>query len=358
MIECTVCGTLNHPTEKFCVNCRAFLEWQDGAGKRTGAGQGAGTGTTPPARPTGGKETAAGTGSTARTGPATGDTGTATTGVDEAPTSPQAVRPSPEVRRRAAEPSPQPPVPARTDGVVPCPSCGVGNPAQRRFCQACAAPLQAGTVTPQPWWVRLRTRLTGRSRYAAGERRQHRVARSTRRLLKMTAALCLAAVLAVVGRPLAQRLIAELRDETRAHVPLSPDGFYASPWLPDSPPNNVCDGATNEYWAPSGPAPGAWVEVSFNLPVRLLDILVTPGVSIVQEQFLAHARPHELTVVATARDGRTITRRLDLRDQPGPQTFAFESPQTVRVRFVVRSTFGPTGSPSVAIGELEFRGRR
>lgn len=49
---------------------------------------------------------------------------------------------------------------------------------------------------------------------------------------------------------------------------------------------------------------------------------------------------------------------IELRDEPGEQHFDVAASNVVRIRLVVRSTYGPGLIPSVAIGEAEFFGRR
>jgi hypothetical protein len=141
-------------------------------------------------------------------------------------------------------------------------------------------------------------------------------------------------------------------------VPLRPTGTAASSAGTGTPASRIIDGAINRYWAPTGKAAGAWVEVSYDKPVRVLDIVVTPGISKEQDKFLTVGRPSELDVVATRRDGKTVEKVLHLRDEPGGQTFKFQAPDSVRLRLTVRSTYGPRSAPAVAIGEVEFFGRR
>jgi hypothetical protein len=324
MIVCAACGTENRDDARFCADCGAFLEWE-----------GAPVGPVNTADPT------------VPTAPATGTVGSAI---------PVEVQPTEAPRRRPVQPPRAAVHRGPLPGEVACPTCGSGNEPSRRFCRSCGALLAHPEAVRLSWWRRLRNRLARRRGYAAGERRRRRDNRATRRLLAITAALCLV-VIAVLAAPLIRRGVADLRDMTGAHVPIRPDGFGASSFLREAPPANVTDGATNRYWAPQGEAAGSWVEVLFTRPVRLLDIVVTGGVGTDQERFLRNSRPHELDVVATAPGGATIRKTLTLRDEPGPQHFAFEAHDTVRVRFFVKSTYGPAGTPSVAIGELEFFGR-
>lgn len=358
MIICAACGTQNRDDTRFCVDCGAFLEWEGTPAAPAPTVPATSAGKATPANPI----AAGGAGVSATAGPAaaapaavagqeaSADTPTA----DPAPVvAPAPVQPGEAPRRRSAPPPPVDDRRAPLPGELVCPNCGSGNERGRRFCRSCGATLLAQAEAVRlPWW----RRLFRRRGYAAGERRRRHDHRMPRRLLAMVAALCLVAV-AVAARPLIIRGINNLKDVTSAHVPIRPDGFDASSFLREASPANVSDGATNRYWAPQGQAVGSWVEASFIRPVRLLDIVVTPGVGADEQQFLKHARPHELAVVATAKNGAATTKTLTLRDEPGPQHFTYEAHDTIRVRFIVRSTYGPGGTPSVAIGELEFFGR-
>ncbi len=382
MIVCAACGAQNRDDVRFCGECGAFLEWEgspatpvststavaaNGAaanGVTTGgaAASGATTnGTTANGVTTSPVAAGAGPASATPTVVVGEEASTAAPSGDPAPVSPApvipaAVQPGDAPRRRTATPPPpdvrRPPLP----GELACPSCGSGNERSRRFCRSCGVPLAQAEVVRLPWWRRLVRWLFGRRSYTAGERRRPRVPAAARWLRVVIALVCLVAV-AAVARPLIVRAVNGVKDQTGAHVPIRPDSFSASSSQREAPPADVSDGATNQYWAPQGPAAGSWLEVSFVKPVRLLDIVVTPGVGTEQGEFLKHARPHDLDVVATAKDGKTTTKALALRDEPGPERFDFEAHDVVRVRFIVKSTYGPGGTPSVAIGELEFFGR-
>ena len=121
---------------------------------------------------------------------------------------------------------------------------------------------------------------------------------------------------------------------------------------------NIADGATNRFWAPAGDGLDSWVQVRYADPVRVLDIVVTAGVSTEQELFLTVRRPAELAVTATRADGSTVESTLVLKDQPGEQHFSFEAADVVSLRLIVRSVYGPASRPGAAIGEVEFFGRR
>ncbi|MFJ8579972.1 NADase-type glycan-binding domain-containing protein [Micromonospora sp. NPDC093277] len=260
--------------------------------------------------------------------------------------------------REPVDPADLPPRPARPGPV--CPSCGVDNAPGRRFCRSCGAQL-AAAVGPAPkrtWWQRWWDRLRRRTPRRRSPRADRPAARATRRTLLIVLALCLVAVLAVVGPPLARLAVEAVRDRIQDPVPLVPAAVTASSEAPGASAARLTDGATNRYWAPNGKAADAWVEGRFTEPVRLLTVVITPGVSPRRQAYLAAGRPRALTVVTVDADGKQHETEIELRDEPGEQHFDVAASNVVRIRLVVRSTYGPGLIPSVAIGEAEFFGRR
>ncbi|GAB2964367.1 hypothetical protein GCM10027280_61550 [Micromonospora polyrhachis] len=351
MIVCAECGTSNRDNERFCGECGAFLEW-DGAVVE---------GATPaPATQTAQR---AETTDPGLASPSPGDSPDTKSSdpvdrpsVVDRTTDPVAVQPGQAQPRRPVRPVEEPRSAAAADDRA-CPRCQAGNEKLRRFCRTCGAPLVETEVAARlPWWRRLLDRLRQRSQEARS-RRDRRATTNAKRLLKIVAVICVLVILAIVGPPLVSRAISEVRDLAQPHVPLTPATVTASSAGSATPASRVADGAHNRYWAPTGPAVDSWVEVAFARPVRVLDILVTPGISIDQAKFLTVGRPDQLEVSATTSDGKVVGETLKLRDQPGAQTFKFEASGVVRLRIVVRSTYGPQSEPTVAIAEVEFFGR-
>ncbi|MFU8850462.1 NADase-type glycan-binding domain-containing protein [Micromonospora sp. SL1-18] len=250
---------------------------------------------------------------------------------------------------------PRPPEPRRA-----CPACGVDNAPGRRFCRSCGAQLAtpAGPAPRRSWWQRWWDRLRRRTPRRRSLRDDRRATRAARRTLLIVLVLCLVAVLAVVGPPLARRAVEAVRDRTQDPTPLVPAAVTASSEAPGAGAARLTDGANNRYWAPNGAAAGAWVEGRFTEPVRLLTVVITPGVSPRRQAFLAAGRPRGLTVITIDTDGQQRETDIELRDEPGEQHFDVAASNMVRIRLVVRSTYGPGLIPSVAIGEAEFFGRR
>jgi len=388
MLVCSECGTRNPPGTQFCGECGSFLEWAgetpatDSAapvvGARTSGTQTATTAepvspsaTVPqpvdaePATPVNGTSSAKNnttvtstplpvpattpavstTPATSSTGPANGDSAM-----------PRLVQPGERQHRyqKAGDDEPDTLAP----GEVACPHCGVGNVATRKFCRSCgtllAAPVQE---EKRSWWRRLLDRLTRRGKYEAGTRR---VVRDRRRWLRPIAALgVLAAVVVSVTtvlptRTYVNRAVVAFRDRVSKHVPTTPVSIRASSSAKGAAPANISDGVSNRYWAPAKGPVGQWIEVKFERPVRLLEIIVTPGISPDKEQFLTQGRPHELSVDVTNDNGKITTMPLTVQDAPGGQKFEVKVSDAVQVRFTIVSCYEVKAPRKCAIGELEF----
>ncbi|MCZ9336863.1 carbohydrate-binding protein, partial [Streptomyces sp. TRM76130] len=71
------------------------------------------------------------------------------------------------------------------------------------------------------------------------------------------------------------------RDHFAKRAPVAPDSVKASRSYPGHKPELVFDKLSNTWWGPgvSQSGEGEWIEAHFSEPVRLLDIIVTSGVS-------------------------------------------------------------------------------
>jgi hypothetical protein len=316
MIVCASCGGQNPADAAFCGSCGAFLEW---------------TGTNEEKEPV---------------------AVTAT----ETPAVPEVVQPGEEVRRRPRRIATPPRPPAA--GEVACSSCGAGNGRERRFCRACGAPLTAAAPVKESWWRRLVRRLSGRRSYEAGTRRRvRRKTRWPRRLLVLAVVAAIGLLAAGPGRPYIERIRTDVLDELTDPAPITPSGWEASSARADAGPELLSDRVTNQFWAPRGDPVGAWAEATLPRPIRLLRIVVTGGQSTEPELFQQQARPHELTLIATAEDGTATTVDLVVRDQPGPQPFPVAVDDVVTVRLEIGSAHGMERGRYLAIGEIELFGR-
>lgn len=101
---------------------------------------------------------------------------------------------------------------------------------------------------------------------------------------------------------------------------------------------------------------GQWLEAQFDEPTRLLDLMITPGVSTRPDQLSQSALPHRIEAVITTAKGKTITRQITLDQGAGAQRRSFRVGTVTSVRFTIESAYGASGSKQVAIAEIEFFG--
>lgn len=212
-----------------------------------------------------------------------------------------------------------------------------------------------------PWW----RRLFGRDRdrvLAAGSRPRQRTWPRPRLALPLTLLVLLGA--AYVARSQLSDALTFTQDQTGKPEALRPDGKGASSAAERHPASAAFDGFSNRYWAPgpTGQATGEYLEATFDKPVRLRKLLVIAGRSQNQDEFLTQARPAELTVTLTDKDGDRSTKGISLKDQPGQQTFDVRGSDVVRVRLTLDTAYGTGGKGEeghhVAVAEVEFFGRR
>ncbi|MBG6141715.1 NADase-type glycan-binding domain-containing protein [Longispora fulva] len=243
-------------------------------------------------------------------------------------------------------------------GETPCPSCGAGNDATRRFCRRCGIALTAAPVETKPTrWQRFLAWILPRKVHAAGDRPHvRRPIRWRRPILLLAAVLTLVTVASAPGlRALPGRGLAAVLDRTTKPAAVLPSAARASGSAAGTSPERLYDGASDTFWAPAGPAP-AWMEVDFAKPFRLVEVIVTPGVSAEQKAFVTGGRPAVLTVEVTDGTGGVTRLTWQLRDAPGGQTFPAHVSDVRRVRLTIGAVYGAPDRPA-AVAELEFYGR-
>jgi hypothetical protein len=218
--------------------------------------------------------------------------------------------------------------------------CGTANPAGRRFCRNCGAPLdpaaRPAAGSRRRWW---RWRWRGdRSRWL-------------RRLVALAAVAALV-VTGIVLWPRLVNLVDYLRDRAAKPVAVAPARAVATAQVPGHPATAAVDGLSNRYWG--APRVGASVEFTFPRPFRLLSVVVHTGESPRQEEFIREARPSVLDMVVTSADGASRTIPVVLVDKPGPQRTDTGISDVVRIRLVVRAAAGLAEGRHIALGEVEF----
>ncbi|MFF3867751.1 NADase-type glycan-binding domain-containing protein [Micromonospora sp. NPDC001898] len=248
------------------------------------------------------------------------------------------VAPTPEVRDFAGDRS------GGADDVL-CPACGTTNRGGSSFCRGCGRPLTA-TVRPTavvPWWRRLRwpRRRPGRGRL--------------RRLLAVLVVLVLVAGAVWAVARFAGPVVDAVRDRTAKPEAVLPRTVTASSEASGHPARSTVDGLNNRYWAPATdrPATGQYVELTFDPPIRLMDLIVHTGASPQQDAFVRQGRPAELTMTLWTRDGTSSTTVLRLTDRPGPQSFHHVTGGVARLRLTVDASYGAQQGRQVALAEIE-----
>ncbi|MFI2351767.1 NADase-type glycan-binding domain-containing protein [Streptomyces sp. NPDC019443] len=278
----------------------------------------------------------------------------------------QPVTPAPSVapvlpgRPAAARPRVQAPtVEPDEEGGPPCPWCATGNRPGRHFCRRCAMSLAAGPDDPAatrlPWWRRMMN-FRNRPTPWAGDR--PRLRRSLGRIVTW-AVWGLVVALVVTGAFYIDNAYQATRDHFAKRAPVAPDSVKASRSFSGHGPELAFDKINNTWWGPgvSQAGAGEWIEARFQRPTRLLDILVTPGISTRAADLSKSAFPHRVQVVVTAADGRTTTRELTLDQGTGSQRRRFRTGEVSAVRFILRSAHGAAADKQVSIAEIEFFGR-
>ncbi|TDC71331.1 zinc ribbon domain-containing protein [Streptomyces hainanensis] len=386
--NCPECGTPAEPGQAFCEACGAVLGWSDSparagavasdaasasGGNRAVTREGPGAaGTAPPAAPV---------------APATPTPGDPL--ADETETAPQArvTTPDDAMSDRARQllvpvadpagaadpPAASPVLPGRPDAVrpqvrsvdqepgvhggLPCPWCGTANRPDRHYCARCAMPMtgdEDARGVRRPWWRRL---LDGRDREApwAGER--PRLRRGFEHILRWLVAALVLTLLVILAVRIPDGVRAT-RDHFARRGPVEPARFDALHSYEDHPADLAFDKLNDTWWGPgvSQSGEGEWIEASFAEPTRLLDVIITPGVSTRTDQLRESALPHRVEARITTEDGSTTTRELTLDQGLGPQRRQFRAEGVTSVRFTILSSYGASADRQVAIAEIEFFG--
>ncbi|MFC4055806.1 hypothetical protein ACFOY4_39485 [Actinomadura syzygii] len=276
----------------------------------------------------------------------------------ETPAQPPPAGPAPVLpgRPEAARPRMRARGPEMTGG-VPCPWCDTLNPPDRHFCRQCAMPLAAADkdgFRTRTWWQRLVHGDRNREVPWAGER--PRIRRGPGNLL--TAAVLVLAGVAVVGTAVvkADDVANGVVDHFVKRAPAPPNAAKASHTDPKHGPQLAVDGLSNTFWGTGfgGGSQGVFLEASFVQPRRLLNVIITPGVSKQPDQYATQARPQILDATVFSSDGMSRTTELRLDDAPGPQKLKLRGENVVRVRLTIRSAYGAAPNRQVCIAEVEF----
>ncbi|MGW2836687.1 NADase-type glycan-binding domain-containing protein [Streptomyces sp. NPDC001493] len=243
------------------------------------------------------------------------------------------------------------------DGGTPCPWCSTRNRPDRHFCTRCAMPMAGDQHAPGrrlPWWRRMFD-SSSRETPWAGDR--PRVRRTFDRVLSWIGAAIVLTLVIVAAVHIPDGIRAT-RDHFAKRAPLSPDHVSASRSYPGHKPDSSFDKIENTWWGPgvSESGQGQWIEASFDSPTRLLNVLVTPGVSKRADKNTEQALPHLIDVTVTRSSGEVTHSRLTLDDGAGSQARNFRYDDVTKVRFTIESAYHTSQKKQVAVAEIEFFG--
>ncbi|MFJ2395292.1 NADase-type glycan-binding domain-containing protein [Streptomyces sp. NPDC087843] len=242
------------------------------------------------------------------------------------------------------------------EGGVSCPWCATPNRPDRHFCGRCALPMAGERQPPGrlPWWRRLLNSRNGQTPWA-GDR--PRLRRGFGRVMNWVVG-AVVLTLVVVAAMNTGTAVQAVMDHFAKRAPIGPDSYKASRSFPGHGAGLAFDKLNNTWWGPgvSQSGDGEWLEARFAQPTRLLDLVITPGVSTRADQLSQSALPHRIEARVTTANGRTSTRFLTLDQGAGGQSRKFRAGDVTAVRFIIRSAYGAAASKQVSIAEIEFFG--
>ncbi|MFI9269977.1 NADase-type glycan-binding domain-containing protein [Kitasatospora sp. NPDC052896] len=241
------------------------------------------------------------------------------------------------------------------DGIA-CSWCSTVNPPDRHFCRRCATPFQS--AEPQrarrPWWRRLLD-FRGREQPWAGQR--PRLRQGPWQLVRWVVTAVLVITLVICVSVWSGPAYQAVSDHFAHRVSIPPVGVTADYSDQNHPAKNVLDGYNNTWWGDgySGVPNDLHLDFTFGQASHLLDVVITPGVSPDSSDEQAEATPHQIDLVATQADGKTVTTPITMA-QFGPQTFALHLTQVVKVRLEIKSAYNTMPDKEIAVAEVEFFG--
>jgi hypothetical protein len=243
----------------------------------------------------------------------------------------------------------------------PCPWCATPNPIDRHFCRRCAMLL---TLRPQPahlpWWRRMLQwcRFGWRRRELPYAGQRPRLRRGSGRLGRWLVLAVVVGLVAFAADTWAGAAVTNVKDHFAHRYQVFPTTFKASRSDPAHPVGDLHDGFNNTWWGTGEADDGAgvYVNATFDQPINLLNIVITPGAGVEQDAFTERSRPESIKVTLLSANGGTSNTTITLADSPGPETFAIQGSGVVSVRLTLESAYlaQPSSGTEVAIAELEF----
>ncbi|MBN8881618.1 MAG: zinc ribbon domain-containing protein, partial [Salana multivorans] len=266
---------------------------------------------------------------------------------------PGRARPKPPPRQaKADEPPPAP-------GDLICGSCGAGNVPTRKFCRRCGNSLAEARVQPRrSWWSRL-WRPEPKAGPVAGTRPKVRRRRFPTRAVVTLGVLGVLVFVGFLFRPELAKLVVAVQDRIAGNEAINPVSVTASSAAAGHEADLARDGTTNLSWQPeaTGAGAGEYLDFTFAEPFRLTRVLVIPGASDVEAEYLTTAAPQQLTITVTTSAGTQQDFTMTLEDRVGLQHTAIEADDVVAVRVTIDQSYRASDTMHVALAEVEFRGR-
>lgn len=252
-------------------------------------------------------------------------------------------------------------------GDLVCGNCGIGNKPTRKFCRRCGTTLAEAVVAKLSWWRRWRNKRRLRKVKHAGAR--PRAARTggfqlrfPTRLLTMIAIVGALSIGGYAFRDVLGGVYGTVRDRISGTEEVNPSAIEASSSQRGHGAEEARDGVSNEYWAPAkaGDGRGEKLNLEFEDPIRLVYVIITPGITAVDEElFLTQGRPKEINAVVKRSDGSTEIKEFRFEDKLGPAKFSVGVSDVVDITFEIRSAYKGTAAGShTAIAEVEFQARK
>ncbi|ROR97601.1 hypothetical protein EDD28_2202 [Salana multivorans] len=266
---------------------------------------------------------------------------------------PGRARPKPPPRQaKADEPPPAP-------GDLICGSCGAGNVPTRKFCRRCGNSLAEARVQPRrSWWSRL-WRPEPKAGPVAGTRPKVRRRRFPTRAVVTLGVLGVLVFVGFLFRPELAKLVVAVQDRIAGNEAINQVSVTASSAAAGHEADLARDGTTNLSWQPeaTGAGAGEYLDFTFAEPFRLTRVLVIPGASDVEAEYLTTAAPQQLTITVTTSAGTQQDFTMTLEDRVGLQHTAIEADDVVAVRVTIDQSYRASDTMHVALAEVEFRGR-
>ncbi|MGP3967260.1 NADase-type glycan-binding domain-containing protein [Streptomyces sp. 6N223] len=243
------------------------------------------------------------------------------------------------------------------DAGVPCPWCATSNRPDRHYCARCAMPMtgdEQAAPGRRPWWRRM---LDRRNREAPWAGDRPRLRRTFEHILRWVVAALVLTLLILIAVHIPDGVRAT-RDHFAKRAPVDPEDVRASNSYPDHAARLAFDKLNDTWWGPgvTQSGEGEWVEARFEQPARLLDLVITPGVSTRADEIAESALPHRIEARITTEDGSATTRELTLDQGAGGQRLDFRADGVTSVRLTIVSAHGAAPDKQVAVAEIEFFG--